>query len=72
MRVSLALASALLISLAHSVKADTQEKSSLPSAGSENFYKGKAEGWFWYKDPPEELPEEPLKPPPPSSASPRS
>jgi len=70
MRVSLALASALLISIANSVNADTQEEPSLPSAGSENFYKGKAEGWFWYKDPPEEIPEEPIKPPPPPPPAP--
>jgi conjugal transfer pilus assembly protein TraF len=41
----------------------------LPQAGSSTFYKNKAEGWFWYKDPPVEEPKKKEKkkelPPPP-------
>lgn len=45
------------------------EEQPLPQAGSATFYKGKAEGWFWYKDPVEEPKKvekkKPLPPPPP-------
>nr|WP_314561234.1 conjugal transfer protein TraF [uncultured Pseudomonas sp.] len=46
-------------------------KDSFAAPGSESFYRGKAEGWFWYKDPPEEEPELEVKaptPPPPPPA----
>lgn len=52
---------------------ETQEEPPLPAAGSATFYKGKAEGWFWYKDPAEVVPEKKEKkkqppPPPPPKA----
>lgn len=72
--VPLALASALWVCLAHGQAGASDPtapgaKDSFAAPGSESFYRGKAEGWFWYKDPPEGEPElevkAPLPPPPP-------
>lgn len=54
---------------------EAEEQQALPSAGSGNFYKGKAEGWFWYKEPPvEEKPKKKKKvePPPPPPPAPKA
>jgi len=54
-----------------SAEAPVEEASSAMAGGS-NFYKTKAEGWFWYKDPPKEVkkkPEKKLPPPPPPPPS---
>lgn len=52
---------------------EVEQEPALPSAGSEAFYKGKAEGWFWYKQPPEPVKpkkkkQTPPPPPPPPPA----
>ena len=40
---------------------------SVASAGLDEFYEGKSQGWFWYRhDPPPPPPAEPVPPPPPS------
>lgn len=73
MRPSLILSAAVLIGMAQCVSAgEKPEESSLPAAGGSNYYKGKAEGWFWYKDPPKEEaePKKELPPPPPAPPPP--
>ncbi|HEK3717119.1 TPA: conjugal transfer protein TraF [Pseudomonas aeruginosa] len=67
-----ALATLVSLSVLAGEKAKDEEPS-LPAAGSESFYKGKAEGWFWYKDPKDEEEEdkkELLPPPPPPPPAP--
>lgn len=59
-----ALATLVSLSVLAGEKAKDKEPS-LPAAGSESFYKGKAEGWFWYMDPKEEEVEEKKDQPPP-------
>lgn len=52
---------------------DEVEEQALPQAGSASFYKGKAEGWFWYRDPveePKKVVKKKLPPPPPPSPPP--
>jgi conjugal transfer pilus assembly protein TraF len=71
-RLTLAVLAALLSLSTIAAEKKKDEEPSLPAAGSETFYKGKAEGWFWYKDPKEEEKEEenrlPPPPPPPAPA----
>lgn len=67
-KLALALFAALLSHSAFAAEENKDEVPSLPAAGSETFYKDKAEGWFWYKDPKEEeVPKEKkvIPPPPP-------
>ncbi|WP_256660050.1 conjugal transfer protein TraF [Pseudomonas sp. LS-2] len=72
--MKIVIASAVVLLLAQQALGETQEESSLPDAGSGKFYRGKSEGWFWYKDPAEEQPDEPhkieLPPPPPPPPAP--
>lgn len=71
-RIPLAMFAAV-ISITALAAEQKAEEPSLPTAGSETFYKGKAEGWFWYKDPKEEAPKKkdlPPPPPPPTSPTP--
>lgn len=63
-----------VLSISTALAADEKRKTkdpSLPAAGSESFYKGKAEGWFWYKDPKEEEEEKEEVPPPPPPPPPK-
>ncbi|MBW6123169.1 conjugal transfer protein TraF [Pseudomonas aeruginosa] len=64
-RLTLAVLAAMLSLSTVAAEKKKDEEPSLPAAGSETFYKGKAEGWFWYKDPKEEEEEEEKKLPPP-------
>ncbi|EMM5100987.1 conjugal transfer protein TraF [Pseudomonas aeruginosa] len=64
-RLTLAVFAAVLSLSTVAAEKKKDEEPSLPAAGSETFYKGKAEGWFWYKDPKEEEEEEEKKLPPP-------
>ncbi|WP_165678385.1 conjugal transfer protein TraF [Metapseudomonas otitidis] len=64
-RLTFAVFTACLSLSAVAAEKKRDEEPSLPAAGSETFYKGKAEGWFWYKDPKDEEKEEEIKPPPP-------
>lgn len=66
-KLALAIIASMLSISVHSSASEKQkgEDTSLPAAGSESFYKGKAEGWFWYKDPKEEEAEREETPPPP-------
>ncbi|HCE7247000.1 TPA: conjugal transfer protein TraF [Pseudomonas aeruginosa] len=64
-RLTLAVLAALLSLSTVADEKKKDEEPSLPAAGSETFYKGKAEGWFWYKDPKEDEEEEKKLPPPP-------
>lgn len=71
-RLTLAVLAAWLSFSAVAAEKKKDEVPSLPAAGSESFYKDKAEGWFWYKDPKEEEEEEKddLPPPPPAPPAP--
>lgn len=73
-RYSIAALSACLLAMCSlpTFAQEADEEAPPAAAGSATFYKEKAEGWFWYKDPAEEVikKEKPKKKPPVAEAPP--